>query len=108
MEELAPLLFFVAIAAVFWLLIIRPNIRRQRQQVAMQDAVQVGDRVMLTSGFYGTLRALADDRVEVELAPGTTVTVARGAIGAVITAEVALADQDDHSDAARPSDTEEN
>lgn len=103
MEELAPLFFFAAIAAVFWLLIIRPNIRRQRAQVAMQQSVQVGDEVMLTSGFYGTLRAVEEDRVVVELGPGTSVTVARGAIGSV----VPPLDVHDEAEAQPRTDTEE-
>ena len=110
MEELAPPLFFAAsIALVFWLLIIRPNARRQRQQGAMQQALQPGDEVMLTSGFYGTIQGLEEDRVQVELTPGTTVTVARGAVGAVVApvpSPEAL--NDDDADAARASDTEEN
>lgn len=115
MEELAPLLFFAAIAAVFWLLVIRPNVRRQREQAAMQSSLQIGDQIMLTSGFYGTLRSLDDDRVEVELAPGTTVTVARGAIGTVVPpadvsdeADTHNDDSADDRDALRPSDAEEN
>ena len=104
MDWLAQLLFFAAIAAVFWLLLIRPNVRRQRQQVAMQESLRVGDQIMLTSGFYGTLRGLEDDRVEVELAPGTTVTVARGAVGSVVPPAVAS----DDADALPHSDPEEN
>ena len=84
MENVGSLLFFVAIAAVFWLLFIRPNVRRQKAQVAMQNALQVGDEVMLTSGFYATVRALDDQRLQVELAPGTTVTIARGAVGSIV------------------------
>ncbi len=104
MDWLAQLLFFAAIAAVFWLLLVRPNVRRQRQQVSMQESLQVGDQVMLTSGFYGTLRGLQDDRVEVELAPGTTVTVARGAVANVVPA----ADADDDVATLGPLDAEEN
>jgi len=83
-EGLAGLLPLVAIALLFWFLIIRPQSRRQKEQVRMQSSLAVGDQVLLTSGFYGTLTTLLDDRVEVELAPGIVVTVARGAIGAVI------------------------
>ena len=63
MEELAPLLLIAVMVLVFWLLIMRPNVRRQKQQIAMQESLQVGEQVMLTSGFYGTLRGLEDDRV---------------------------------------------
>lgn len=77
----------------------------------MQNSLQIGDQVMLTSGFYGTLRALDDERVEVELAPGTTVTVARGAVGSVVPPADVRDDAgtySDDTDAPRRSDSEEN
>lgn len=105
MDWLAQLLFFAAIAAVFWLLLIRPNVRRQREQVAMQESLNVGDRVMLTSGILGTLRGLDDDEIELEIAPGTTVSVVRGAVGRVVPpAEPTLSDD---ADAPARSDAEE-
>ncbi|WP_232676002.1 preprotein translocase subunit YajC [Nocardioides sp. R-C-SC26] len=74
----------VAIALLFWFLIIRPASKRQKAQLQMQSAIAVGDQVVLTSGFFGIVRVLADDRVDIELGPGTTVTVARAAIGSVV------------------------
>ena len=81
MSELASLLPLVAIALLFWLLLIRPQARRQREVRQMQSALDVGDHVMLTSGIYGVIRSLEDERVHVEIAPGTVVEAARGAIG---------------------------
>lgn len=46
----------------------------------MQSALAVGDRVILTSGFFGTIVSIDDDRADLELSPGTTVTVALGAV----------------------------
>ncbi|MDO9457454.1 preprotein translocase subunit YajC [Nocardioides sp.] len=80
MEGLVPLLPIVGIFLVFWLLVIRPGVRRERDRRAMQSELVVGDAVILTSGFFGTIVALHDDRAEIELAPGTTVTVALGAV----------------------------
>ncbi len=87
MQELVSLLPLVGIALLFWLLIIRPASRRQKALGAMQSALNVGDQVMLTSGFYGTLTALGDGYVEVEVAVGVTVKVARGAVGSVVVPE---------------------
>lgn len=81
MEGLVPPLLLVSTLLVFWLLVIRPGVRRERERRLMQDSLNVGDRVILTSGFFGTVRALHDDRAEIDLAPGTTVTVALGAVG---------------------------
>jgi len=78
--ELLPL---VGIALLFWLFIIRPASRRQKELSAMQRSLSVGDEVVLTSGVYGTVRQLEDDHVLVEIAEGVTIKVARGAIGNV-------------------------
>jgi preprotein translocase subunit YajC len=80
-SELASLLPLVAIALLFWLLLIRPASKRQREVRQMQASLAVGDEVMLTSGIYGVLRSLDDDRVQAEIAPGVVVEVARGAVG---------------------------
>jgi len=83
-QELVSLLPLVAIALLFWLLIIRPASRRQKDQVRMQSSVSLGDEVMLTSGIFGTVSELTDDRLMVDIAPGVTIRVARGAIGSVV------------------------
>ena len=83
METLLSLLPFAAILAMFWFLMIRPNQRRQREHLQMQSALAVGDRVMLTSGIFGTIRSLTDDRARIELSPGAEIEVVRAAIAQV-------------------------
>ena len=83
-SQLAQLLPLVGIALIFWLLIIRPASKRQKALSRMQAALSVGDEVMLASGMYATIRELHDDTVSVEIAPGTTVRVARGAVGSLV------------------------
>lgn len=85
--ELASLLPIVGIALLFWLLLIRPAQRRQRETRQMQASLEIGDEVMLTSGIYAVIRSLAEDRVTVEVSPGVTIDVARGAIGTVVTGQ---------------------
>ena len=80
METLVQLLPLIAIAAVFYLLIILPQRRRQKATAELQASLEPGDEVMLTSGFFGRLRAVTDDRVTVELADGVLVQVARAAV----------------------------
>jgi preprotein translocase subunit YajC len=82
-KELAPWLWIVAIALIFWLLIIRPASKRQKQIAALQSALSVGDDVVLTSGVFATVTEIADDHVAVEIAPGVVVRVVRGAIASV-------------------------
>ena len=85
MQELGALLPFVAIALLFWLLIIRPATKRQRAMAQMQSAVSVGDEVVLTSGVYGRVAELEDSVLHLTIADGITIKVARGAIGSVVT-----------------------
>ena len=82
MLELLPL---VGIALLFWLFIIRPASRRQKELSRMQSSLEQGDEVVLTPGVYGTVRQLEDDHVLVEIAAGVVIKVARGAIGTIAT-----------------------
>ena len=49
--------------------------------------IQEGDEVLTTSGIYGTIIRLGDADADLEIAPGTVIHVARGAIGQRIDAE---------------------
>ena len=94
MKNLLQLLPLVAIAALFWLVLIRPAQRRQRALGQLQRAVGVGDEVMLTSGIYGTVRRLDDDSLLLEVAEGVTVRVVRGAVGSVVNRAVESLDDE--------------
>ncbi|MBE7324318.1 preprotein translocase subunit YajC [Nocardioides sp. Y6] len=78
--EFLPLL---AVVVVFWLLIVRPASRRQKQLQQLQAGLATGDRIVLASGLYGTVDGLDVEKVRVEIAPGVVVDVARGAVAAV-------------------------
>ena len=83
MNDLAALLPLVAILALFWFMVIRPQQRRQREVTSLQNSIQVGQRVMMSSGVYGTVRSITDDRARLEIAPGTEIEIARAAIAKV-------------------------
>lgn len=87
MEQLASLLPLVGILLVFWFLLVRPASRRNKAMAQLQATLQPGDRVMLGSGIFGTLRTVEGDPIQVELADGLVVDVARGAIARVVAPE---------------------
>lgn len=76
----------IVVALLFWLLLIRPASKRQKALSRMQSSLRAGDEVMLGAGIFATVVAVDDDsaRVHVEVAPGTTLQVARGAIAQVV------------------------
>jgi preprotein translocase subunit YajC len=81
--DLAALLPLVAILALFWFMVIRPQQRRQKEVVSLQNSIQVGQRVMMSSGVFGTVVSLTEDRARLEIAPGTQIEIARAAIAKV-------------------------
>jgi preprotein translocase subunit YajC len=87
--ELLPLLILVVF---FVVLVVLPMRQRNRQMATtrrMQAGLTVGTEVMTTSGAYGRIVAVADETVELEIAPGVVMTWARAAIAEVRGAQVA-------------------
>ena len=78
------LLVIVVLFALFWLLIIRPNRRRQAEQTALIANVEVGDEIVTAGGLFGHVKSVADDELLVEIAPGTNVRIARRAVAGVV------------------------
>lgn len=83
-NSLATFLPLVLIVLVFWFLVIRPTRKRQQQVSAVQSSLGPGSQVMLSSGIFGTVVSVADESVRVEIAPGTTIKVARQAVVRVV------------------------
>jgi preprotein translocase subunit YajC len=77
---MGPLIAIALMFLVFWVLIILPQQRRVRAHQALVRSVEIGDEVMTTSGLYGTIASFDEDEVMLEVAPGTTLRFARGAI----------------------------
>jgi len=79
--------------AVLYVLMIRPQQRRARDHQALVASVQVGDEIMTTAGIFGTVTALEDSAIALEISPGVVVRVARAAIGQRIGPEPPEADE---------------
>ena len=71
---------FLLIPVAMYFLLIRPQRRRQREQAAMQSAIDVGDEVMTTSGLYGFITGFDGDIVWLEVDDNVQIRVARAAV----------------------------
>ena len=82
------ILAMIIFIPVFWGLVIRPQqkeqARREAEHKAVVDAREPGERIESFSGIRGTIVSVADDTVEVEIADGVVVTMARLAISTKI------------------------
>jgi len=72
---LLPLMFIA-----LWAIVILPQQRRMRAHQALVSVLKEGDEVMTTSGILGTITALDDEVLHLEVAPGVTLRVVRAAI----------------------------
>jgi preprotein translocase subunit YajC len=74
--ELQLLVIVIALLG-FWAIVMRPTRVQQRQVAQLQSGLSVGDDVIISAGIFGTVVAIEDDRVQLQIAPGTVITVAR-------------------------------
>ena len=89
---LLPILLIVFV--LMWMFMIRPQRARQRAQQEQLRNVRPGNEIVTTGGLIGTVTAVADDELTLEIAPGTHVRCARRAVAAILTPE-AEADEED-------------
>ena len=74
------ILILVVIFGIFYFLMIRPQRTRQRRVMEVQDSVVPGQWVRTTAGMYGTVTAVEDGDVVIEIAPGVEVRYMKRAI----------------------------
>jgi len=93
------ILMIVGVFAVFYLLIIRPQRKKQKDTKQMLSAVKKGDKVTSIGGIRGTVKNVADGTIIVEVDnKGTTLEFTKSAIGSVDTASApAKAAKEDES-----------
>lgn len=83
-EMIPSLLMMVAMIAVFYFILIRPQRKKDKAVKSMLAALKVGDRVCTIGGIYGTVTALKDDTVTLAVGgPKTPLILARWAIRSV-------------------------
>jgi preprotein translocase subunit YajC len=76
----------VLMVGVFYLLLFRPNQRKQKVWQEMLNNLKIGDKITTTGGLRGTIVALRDDAIQLKLPPdGVRVEVVKSAIASVTT-----------------------
>ena len=74
----------VALFALLWLFVLRPQRRRSTEQLQMQDTLHLGDEVITAGGIRGYVRQLDEEVLKVEIAPEVVVRLDRRAVAAVV------------------------
>ena len=79
---MTPLIFLAGMLVIFWVLIVQPQRRRRQHQARLLANLAPGDEVLTTGGVYGSVREVGDGHVMLEIAPNTSVRVAKSAVAA--------------------------
>ncbi len=74
----------IGMVAIFWFLIIRPQMRQQKAQREKIAAVSKGDQVLTSGGIIGKVVRVDDNYADVEIAPNVKVKVVKSTIGDII------------------------
>lgn len=83
-NPLVSLLPLILIFVVFYFLLILPQQRKQKQHRKLLEAIKKGDRVITSSGMYGTIAAVKERSFVVVIADGVKVEIEKGHISNVI------------------------
>lgn len=98
------ILLLVAAAVAFFFLIIRPQRKRQAAQQAMQKALAPGAEIMTSAGIFGTVAAVSDEQISVEIAPNVFMRILPAAVSKVLEAAPESGSSVDLSQDTPPSD----
>ena len=74
------IIMMVAIFVIFWLFMIRPQQKRQKEIQQKREALTTGDRIVTSGGLFGVIRDIKEKEFVVEIADGVRVRVDKGSV----------------------------
>jgi preprotein translocase subunit YajC len=80
LSSLGSMLPLVLMFVVLYFVMIRPQMKRQKEQKAMIDALAKGDEVITAGGLLGKVTKVSDGYITVEVATGTEVVIQKAAV----------------------------
>jgi len=80
--QLGPILLMLVL---FYFMLIRPQQKKQKETQRMRDGLKTGDEIVTIGGIYGTITAVKDDQITIQVgADKSRFVVAKWAIGNVV------------------------
>ncbi len=81
---MSTLLFPIILIAIMYFLMIRPQMKKQKEHRAMLEKLSKGDEVITNGGIAGTVADIGESFITVEIANGVQVRIQKGAIANVL------------------------
>ena len=79
-QQILGFLPIILMFVLLWFLMIRPQMKRAKEQKAMIEALQKGDEVVTAGGVVGRITKLSDAYLSLEIAPNTEISVQKTAV----------------------------
>jgi preprotein translocase subunit YajC len=89
------LIFIGAMIVIFWLFLIRPQQKKQKEQKSFSESLQKGDEVVTASGIIGRINKIDEQVVTLEVSNKTYIRVIRSAISREMTEAMVSGGDDD-------------
>lgn len=74
------IIMIVALILVFWLFMIRPQQKRQKEIKKFRDGLDKGDKVVTAGGIYGKITEVKETAFVLEIAPNVKITIDKGSV----------------------------
>lgn len=78
------IIMFGMIGVIFYMMIYRPQKKRQKEREALVNQMQKGDKVITSHGMHGTIQQVEDTTVLLQIADNTKVRMEKSAIATVV------------------------
>lgn len=88
------LIFLLLVGVVFYLMLYRPNKKRIDAHRRLIESIDVGDEIVTIGGLFGTVTTITAEQFHIELAPGTTVKLAKSAVARRMESDATDVDED--------------
>lgn len=75
---------FVAVGVIFWFLILRPQMRQQKEHKAKIEAIKKGDQVLTAGGLLGKVLKVDENYADLELGPNVKVKALKSTISDIV------------------------
>ena len=77
---MSSILMMVALIAIFYFFMIRPQTKKQKEIRKFRDSLSVGDKVITAGGIYGKIKEIKGEDVILEIADNVRIRVAKSSI----------------------------
>ena len=77
---MSSILMMVALIAIFYFFMIRPQTKRQKEIRKFREGLSAGDKIVTSGGIFGKIKEVRDDSFIIEIAENTRVRIAKDSV----------------------------